>query len=147
MNETPTSTAERSAPLRKRLPSAIIYLATFLIVAYGGLWIHVHILPLPVESVGGGIARYIYFLLWLVALIYLSITILYGHTFRKSQRAVHFVVGLFLGYVGGFYFAGHLGMLVGLISGLLTVQVTFRIRKKRDFHRVAREPVRQKDFS
>ena len=140
-----TPPAEQGEASPNRLLSIVIYLAIFLIVAYGGWWIHVHVLPLPVESLAAGIARYLYFLLWLVALVYLFTTILFGHTFRKSQRAGHFVVGLFLGYLGGFYFAGHLGMLVGLVSGFLAAPITFRIRKRTNTHHLVTEPIEQKE--
>jgi hypothetical protein len=104
---------------KSRLGDRMLCLLGFIIVCGGGYFIHVRVLPLPVESVAGGIFRYSYFLLWLY-----TITCLLGRAMvglRSRHWGIYPALAIVLGYMGGFYFAGHFGMFVGLLSGLILV--------------------------
>jgi hypothetical protein len=64
-----------------------------------------------------GIARYAYFLLWLGSLIFLLGRAGFGTTSQPWHTAVYFLMGVSLGSCGGYFFAGPLGLILGVASG------------------------------
>ncbi len=128
MNTNPSP--ENDTLARRHTAERIASLAAFPVVAIGGWFIHVCVLPLPIDTLLAGIARYAYFLLWLGALLFLFGTMLFGYESRDWLVIVYALLGLFFGTCDGLMFAGHLGMAVGAFSGLLVGPVTFHAMKQ-----------------
>jgi hypothetical protein len=120
--------SERST--RRRLKSTINCAIAFVLVAVGGWFIHVYVLPLPIESLGGGIARYVYFICWLGTLIYLLSRALFDSLSRAWHIAVHLLGGLQLGGIGGYFFGGILGLFVGFVTGGFLGPVIYVLRRR-----------------
>jgi hypothetical protein len=106
------------AESRSRASFVLLRLLSFAVVAIGGWWIHVAVLPLPIETTPGLVARYVYFLLWLGGLIHLLGRAIFGPSTQLWHGFIYFLLGGFLGFFGGLCFAGLLGCLVGGFTGM-----------------------------
>ena len=112
----------------RHLVSAALCLFGFAIVGFVGLWIHICVLPLPVESTLGIIARFVYFLAWLAALIYLLGRAFFNRHSELWHGSVFFLLGGAVGLIGGFFFAFWLGAAVGAVSGIVVGPLVFALR-------------------
>ena len=115
---------------RGRLASVLLSLLGFVGVAVGGLWFHIAVLPLPIETSAGLVFRFLYFVLWLGGLIYLLGRAFIGPASQLWQGLVFLVLGIFVGYLGGYCFAGPLGLVVGALTGALLGPLVFFIRRR-----------------
>jgi hypothetical protein len=114
-----------------RAVSVLLNLLSFVGVGIGGLWLHIVVLPLPIETTPGLIARYAYFLLWLGGLIHFLGRAILGSSSQLWHSFIYFLLGTFLGYIGGGLFAGILGCLVGGLTGALLGPCIFFARHRR----------------
>jgi len=115
---------------RSRALSVLLSLLGFVGVGIGGLWLHVAVLPLPIETTLGLIARFLYFLLWLGLLIHLLGRSFFGPSSELWQGFIYFLLGAFLGFLGGYFFAGVLGCIFGGLTGVLLGPIVFFTRHR-----------------
>jgi hypothetical protein len=83
---------------RSRAVSVLMSLLSFVGVGIGGLWLHIVVLPLPIETTPGLIARFAYFLLWLGGLIHFLGRAILGSSSQLWHSFIYFLLGTFLGY-------------------------------------------------
>ncbi len=123
-----------TAPVGRRRSEAFFRITSLValpIVAVGGWCIHVYVLPLPIQSGWAAAFRFAYFLLWLGTLLHLLGTTLFGSRRRGWHAPVYILLGLPLGAIGGLFFAGRLGFLIGALSGLMLGPIVFLLREPR----------------
>lgn len=120
----------RSSGYDRRI-SAFFHAAGFVLVVLIGItlpWIYYAYHPGPMETRFGLVEYYLYFTCWLGVVIYLLAGAILGSARQWWQLALFAGIGIVLGWIGGWFFAGSLGEWYGLLTGVFISPLVFFIR-------------------